>query len=163
MPLVVADTGPLRYLVQIGHIDLLPRLFQRVFIAPVIREELTRPATPEAVRAWMISMPDWIEVREITSGEDASLGALDDGERAAIALGLSIKADLLLMDDRRAVTVARDRGFEVIGTLGILDRDRAARDGMIDLGNALDRLRTTNFRRREELFVALLKQHERRQ
>jgi len=50
MAVVVADAGPLRYLIQIDQIDLLPRLFQRVFIPRVIVEELTRSATPEAVR-----------------------------------------------------------------------------------------------------------------
>jgi hypothetical protein len=44
---------------------------------------------------------------------------------------------------------ARDKGLEVTGTLGILDL--AARRGMIDFANALARLRTTNFRGREEL------------
>ncbi len=54
---------------------------------------------------------------------------------------------------------ARDKGLEVTGTLGILDL--AARRGMIDFANALARLRTTNFRGREELFDALLKRHKR--
>ena len=106
MAIVVADAGPLRYLVQIGQINLLPRLFQRVFIPPVIVQELTRSATPEVVRAWMNSMPDWIEVQEVACLEDPPLKVLDAGERAAIALGLSMKADLLLIDDRRAVVLA---------------------------------------------------------
>jgi len=106
-------------------------------------------------------MPDWLEVPEVACAEDPSLDVLDEGERAAIALGLFMQAGLLLIDDRRAVTLARSRGFEVTGTLGILDL--AARRGMIDLAAALARLRNTNFRRREELFDALLKQHQRRE
>jgi hypothetical protein len=39
--------------------------------------------------------------------------------------------------------------------------DLAARRSMIDFANALARLRTTNFRGREQLFDALLKRHER--
>ena len=31
MRLVVADTGPLNYLVLIGSVDLLPKLFEKVF------------------------------------------------------------------------------------------------------------------------------------
>jgi len=57
--------------------------------------------------------------------------------------------------------LARNKGLEVTGTLGVLDL--AARRGMIDLAGALGRLRNTNFRRREEIFEALLKQHERRE
>ncbi len=88
MAIVIADAGPLRYLVQIGHVDLLPQLFSRIFVPPVIVQELTRSATPEAVREWLNSRPDWLEVREVACGEDPSLKVLDEGERAAIALGL---------------------------------------------------------------------------
>jgi predicted nucleic acid-binding protein len=86
---------------------------------------------------------------------------LDEGEKAAITLGSFLTADLILIDDRRGAALARAKGFEVAGTLGILDL--AARRGMIDLADSFARLRTTNFRAREELFDALLKQHERRE
>jgi predicted nucleic acid-binding protein len=33
-------------------------------------------------------------------GDDVAVAKLDDGERAAIALALAIKAELVLMDDR---------------------------------------------------------------
>jgi predicted nucleic acid-binding protein len=108
----------------------------------------------------MRSMPGWLEVSAVGASDDPSLATLDEGEKSAIALGLSLEADLLLIDDRRGVAAARAKGFEVIGTLGVLDL--AARRGIIDLAEALARLRTTNFRRREELFDALLNQHHRR-
>jgi predicted nucleic acid-binding protein len=95
----------------------------------------------------------------VNLSDDPSLGALDDGEKSAISLGLSVSADLILIDDRRGAAAARDKGLEVTGTLGILDL--AARRGMIDFASALARLRATNFRRREELLDALLKQHKR--
>jgi predicted nucleic acid-binding protein len=159
MLLVVADTSPLRYLVQIDQIQLLPRLFEKILIPSVVSDELQHPSAPEAVRNWMRSGHEWLEVSVVNAGNDPSLRALDDGEKAAIALGLSVSADLILIDDRRGAAAARDKGLEVTGTLGILDL--AARRGMVDLADALARLRTTNFRRREELFDALLKQHKR--
>jgi predicted nucleic acid-binding protein len=61
------------------------------------------------------------------------------------------------MDDRAGVAAARAKGFAVVGTLGILDA--AARRGRVDLAQALDRLRHTTFRRKDELFEALLKKH----
>ena len=159
MRLVVADTSPIRYLLQIGYIELLPQLFGKILIPSVVYDELTHPSTPEVVRNWTISMSDWLEVSVAGDSNDPSLRALDKGEKSAISLGLSLGAHLILIDERSGTAVARDKGFEVIGTIGVLDL--AARRGMIDLADAIARLRTTNFRRREALFDALLNQHKR--
>jgi predicted nucleic acid-binding protein len=42
--LVIADTGPVNYLIPIGHIDLLPRMFERVVLPAAVRDELSRVA-----------------------------------------------------------------------------------------------------------------------
>ena len=47
MRVVVADTGPLRYLLQIGQIELLARLFEKVFIPSVVTEELSTLPHPK--------------------------------------------------------------------------------------------------------------------
>ena len=57
MPVVVADAGPLRYLVLIDAIDLLPRLFGRVLIPEMVSAELSRPSTPRRVREWLAADP----------------------------------------------------------------------------------------------------------
>jgi predicted nucleic acid-binding protein len=158
MRLVVADTAPLNYLVLIGHVDLLSMLFEKVFVPELVIEELRHTDAPDVVRQWAISPPTWIEV--VASGqttEDATLDRLDDGERAAIELALKIAADLILMDDREGVTVARSKGFAVTGTLGILDL--AARRSVIRMDEALERLKATSFRCRPEIMEALLAQH----
>jgi predicted nucleic acid-binding protein len=143
MRLVVADTSPLRYLVQIDQIELLPRLFEKVFVPSIVCDELRHPSAPEVVRDWIGSGPKWLDVSVVRGSDDPSFSSLDQGENAAITLGLSISADLVLIDDRRGAAVAREKGLEVTGTLGVLDL--AARRGIIDLAAALARLRTTNF------------------
>ena len=97
MRIVVADTSPLRYLVQIDQIELLPRLFEKIFIHSVVRDELRHPSAPEAVRNWINSGVDWLEVTVVSANNDPSLNALDDGEKAAIELGLSLRAELILV------------------------------------------------------------------
>ena len=57
---------------------------------------------------------------------DPDTASLDDGERAAIALAELIDADLVLMDERKGVRISLQKGFEVTGTLGILDLARGA-------------------------------------
>jgi len=157
--LVVADAGPLHYLVLIGHIDILPRLFERIYLPSVVRSELSHAETPQPVREWIMDPPPWLEVREtpLTDSNDPLLQKLDDGERAAISLALSMAADILLMDDRKGVSAARKKGFTVAGTLGVLDL--AARRGLLNLARALDDLKSTNFRYRQQLLDDLLAQH----
>jgi len=161
MRLVVADTGPLHYLVLTGDIALLPNLFEKVLTPERVRDELAHAEAPAAVRAWIAVTPPWLEILSV-EGERGSgdLAALDAGERDAIALALATKADLLLMDDHDGVTAARQRGFAVSGTLGLLDL--AARKGLVDLAAAFTRLKATSFYYRQGLLDALLAQHEAR-
>lgn len=159
MPVVVADTGPIHYLVLIGEAEILFRLFAKILIPEAVRDELLHPEAPEAVRTWAAAPPDWLDVRATPEADDADpvLTRLDRGERAALALAQAVHADLLLIDDREAVATARGMGFAVTGTLGILDL--ASRRGLIDLAATVARLKTTNFRYRPEILDTLLAAH----
>ena len=160
MRLVIADTGPLNYLILIGHIDLLPVLFERVVLPTTVQGELASSKAPPSVRHWIADLPAWLEVCEapLSQGEDASLKGIDAGEKAAIQLAASLHADLLLMDDRKGVNAAQKKGLRVTGTLGILDL--AAQRGLADFAQAVEQLRQTNFRIPHALLDALLEEHK---
>lgn len=162
MRLIVADAGPIHYLVLIGHIDVLPVLFEKIITPSVVQAELANAETPPVVRDWMGKPPVWMDIRNVGSApfDDASLQGLDEGEKAAITLAASLEADLLLMDDRAGVIVARSKGFAVTGTLGILDL--AARKGLLDLADAFDRLKHTSFYYPQDVMDALLERHTKR-
>lgn len=153
---VVADTGPLHYLILSGDIALLATLFDRVLIPQTVHDELAHRNAPVLVREWIAQPPDWLEVRTNPDHDrgDRMMVALDAGEQAAIALAVAVESDLVLMDDREGVAVARRKGLAVTGTLGVLDL--AARRGMIDLAEAFTRLKTTSFYYRQGLLDALL-------
>jgi predicted nucleic acid-binding protein len=158
MRIVVADTGPLNYLVLIEAIDLLPQLFDQVRAPQTVFDELTDQDTPPAVRTWVMQAPDWFGVDpDPTALIDEATANLDAGEQAAIALAVAISADLVLMDDRAGVAAAREKGLRVTGTLGVLDL--AARRGLIDLAAAFAQLKTTGFYYRQGLLDALLADH----
>jgi predicted nucleic acid-binding protein len=157
--IVVADTGPLRYLVLIGHVEVLPRLFGAVSIPATVADELRQPASPAVVRAWIAGPPFWLTTHPDPPGPAAELAQLDPGERAAIALAHALGAGLLLIDDRAGVTAARRQGFRVTGTLGVLAD--AAREGLLDLAAAFAALRATNFYFPPALLDALLQEHHR--
>ena len=158
MRLVVADTSPLNYLVLIEQVAILPALFEKVFVPQIVRDELRHDEVPDSVRRWIAKPPSWLEiVPEGHDSDDPDLLRLDDGERAAILLAIRMGAELLLIDDRDGVNVARSRGFAVTGTLGILDL--AASRGMIRLNDAVERLKNTSFRCRPDVLDALLAQY----
>jgi predicted nucleic acid-binding protein len=156
MRVVVADTGPLNYLVLIGEIEVLPRLFGRVFVPVAVSNELMRRGAPTAVKDWATRPPAWLAVEPdppivIVNQADS---ALDEGEQAAIALAKMLNADLLLIDERSGAAAARREGLTVTGTLGVLDL--AASRGLVDLAASFNRLKATNFRYRSDLLDAIL-------
>lgn len=157
MLLVIADTSPIRYLIQIGHVSLLHSLFAAVSIPTEVARELGDLSAPPAVQAWIESPPAWLSVLDAVGNDDPALAALDPGERSAIALGIALKADLILIDERRGYAAAVSKGLEATGTLGILDL--AAKRKLIDLRDAIERLKQTNFRYRKEIIERLLAQH----
>ena len=65
------------------------------------------------------------------------------GEVEAISLAIEMKADLLLMDDRRARREAEACGLSVTGTLNVLQA--AAQRDLLGLPVAIAKLQLTNF------------------
>jgi predicted nucleic acid-binding protein len=141
--IVIADTGPLNYLVLIGAVDVLSPLYTRVIVPRAVMEELQQAGAPDAVIAWIANPPAWLEVRP-DPPDDPSLDFLDSGERAALTLAQSLSADELLIDERAGRAEAERRRLRVTGTLGVLAAAHLA--GVLDFDQALARLRTTTFR-----------------
>ena len=91
-----------------------------------------------------------------SAGEPAFAG-LDEGERQALRLGVLLPADLVLVDDRKAVGAAVRAGLVVTGTLGVLIQ--GAQRGLVDLGEAISKLKDTNFRYRQEMLDELMRRY----
>jgi predicted nucleic acid-binding protein len=140
---VVSNTSPLNYLVLVELQHVLPDLFGRVLVPGAVLRELSSEGAPARIAEWIAAAPDWLEVRE-ASEVPSDLLLLGAGEREAIALAHSADVNLVLLDERRARSVARARGFAVSGTLGVLDI--AAQRGLVVMPDALQRLQRTTFR-----------------
>jgi predicted nucleic acid-binding protein len=123
-----------------------------VLIPPTVFRELQQPNTPPLVRQWAISLPPWITVQ---TPKTVNLALdVDAGELEAICLAQEIHADAVLMDDRAGRNAAIHCGLAVVGTIGLLEQ--AAARGLIELPQAMERLRKTNARLDAELIHAAL-------
>jgi predicted nucleic acid-binding protein len=147
--IVVCDVGPLHYLVLIGAEHVLPQLFRRVLTPPVVLVEMSRPETPEPVRRWASSPPQWLDVKQPLHIEDipalGQKGTRGDGDRAVISLAREAGADFVIMDDMKARREARKRGCEPLWMLQVLD-EAAERGFLDDISQKLEHLqRQTNF------------------
>jgi predicted nucleic acid-binding protein len=69
--IVVADAGPLHYLVLIKVVDVLQPLYRRVLVPQTVAGELQETNTPAAVRAWIEQPPEWFEIRPGPPSEEA--------------------------------------------------------------------------------------------
>ncbi len=143
--IVVADTSPLNYLIQIQCEHVLPRLYRAVVVPLGVIEELRSPKAPSAVKAWIERLPDWIEIHPLAATPNPELNYLGRGEREAIQLAEEQCASLLLIDERKGQSEAARRGLSTTGTLGVLlDAGEA---GLIDPPQAYRRLiEETTFR-----------------
>ncbi len=117
--IVVSDTSPILSLALIERLDLLRDLYGSIVIPEAVRQELMvadHSGTQEVAQA------DWIITRPIDP--DAVLRLLqrevDRGEAEAIGLALQLKADVLLIDERKARKLAQYLELNVVGLLDVL-------------------------------------------
>ena len=133
--IVVADTSPLRYLILIEHVHVLPALFGEVIVPPAVVAELTNERTPLEVRTWLADKPEWLRVQTPRETLPQLRGAIDDGEREAIALAVELRAAVLI-DDRNGRRQAEALKCPAVGTLA---RSRRRRRSRLRRASARDR------------------------
>jgi predicted nucleic acid-binding protein len=158
MTLIVCDTGPIRYLIEVEAIDLLVRLYGRVMTTPQVLVELQATNFPDVVKKWASNPPVWLDVQATSWLQFADV--LDLGEASALSLALEVKADLILLDERMATKVAIEHGLVTAGTLAVL-RD-AGVAGLINFREVIRRLtEQTRFRHSKGLIERLLDDFDR--
>lgn len=156
--IVVSDTSP--DYKSGGDLDLLQRLYSRIIIPVAVYNEMVEVGkpVPGAVEVQTLS---WIQTQAVMDRERAiAIQASEEnihlGEAEAIALALELKADLLLMDERRGRIVATSYGLQVTGLLGVLVQ--AKRNNLIEAVKPLvDRaIEQADFRVSDRLYANVL-------
>jgi predicted nucleic acid-binding protein len=155
--IVVSNTSPLLYLHQVGHLDLLQKLYGRIKIPSAVRIELQAGAERG------VSVPDvraleWIDEQVLPDKTLVPVVVdLGSGEAEAIALALSYPGSLLILDGRLGRRIARLSGVTCTGTLGLLVRAKQA--GLLArVAPIAEALRETTMHLTPELIETVLKE-----
>lgn len=141
--IIVADTAPINYLILIDEIEVLRTLAKRIIVPQAVFQELRAAGTPEQVRGWMGTRPDWFEVRQANTALFTPRKKIGLGETEAIALAIELKADALLIDDSDAIKEAQRLQIPILRLFNILES--AAQKNLLDLPAAVEKIKRTNF------------------
>jgi predicted nucleic acid-binding protein len=156
--IVVADSSPLIVLANIGHVEILPRLFGEVIIPPQVESEVLAASHVDAASKLIASKPAWLSVQAPSA--NPTIPSLGAGETAAINLAEELRADLLLIDEVRGRNAAVTRKIRISGTIGVLEL--AASENLLDLKDAFERIKQTDFWISHQLLDDRLKLHQKR-
>jgi len=114
------DTSPLVYLYRINQLDLLQYLFDKVYVADAVVDELSQGQNQGLEIPNIIDYP-WIDIQPVMlRSVSESMDTLGFGERATMILGLDGQAKWVILDDLEARNEATKQGLTVIGTVGLL-------------------------------------------
>jgi len=99
--IVISNATPLHYLIEIEKVHILKELFGAVVIPQAVSNELQHKNTPRQVKEWIQAAPDWLEIRPADTSLFTPQRQIGKGEHETIALALELKADAVLIDDKK--------------------------------------------------------------
>ncbi len=157
--IAVSNAGPLIALAKVNRFELLHRVLGHLYIPQAVYDEVVVKGTGKAgTDETQKALGDWIEILAVKNAAmiQSLLTKLGRGESEAIALAIEIQADLVLLDDRKARTMAGFMGLNVNGTIGVLIQ--GYRKGLVtDLQQILDELKAKGFRINDRIYTKVLK------
>jgi len=117
--ILISNTGPLIALGLVRQLDLLPKLYQQVWISETVRQEISINANKPLAN--LIETCPWIQVHPDADMPDVWLeNLLDPGESSTIALALQHHIPLVMIDEKKGRNIAaRIYNLKVIGSTGI--------------------------------------------
>ncbi len=152
--IAVSDTTPLNYLILIGASDILPQLFGQVYVPTAVIDEMKHPRAPEIVRRWAQNPPEWVMVQAPQVIDLTLLPRLHRGEAEALSLAQELRAEWVIMDDWDGRQTAKALKIPLSGTPDVLEE--AAVRGLLDIDEAVGKLKQTNYRATAEQYQATL-------
>ncbi len=160
--IVISDTTPIISLIKAGQIDILEKLYGKVFIPEAVYKELTDNAL-FVDEAKIVKSASYLITETVLNTMAVKIlrevSGLDAGESEAIVSYGEKGADLLLIDENKGRKVAKQMGVRHIGTVGLLVS--ACKEGYItpeEVEKCLDVMRNGKIRLSRVLCNKVLEQ-----
>jgi len=115
--LVIVDSGPIFSLAVINQLEVLNFIFDSIIIPFAVWEEITRNKTTEHYKIIYSFFKE--KTKQIAGFNELSF-LMDYGESESVILYNELRADFLLIDDKKARKIAENLGIKCIGTIGLL-------------------------------------------
>ena len=113
--MIIGDSSALVALATMDRLDLLEKIFGKIYVPKAVYDEVTISDKPQSVK-----LKEFLADKVVSVELDISKMGLGQGELEAIALYKNMNSDFLLIDDRRAKKFARLNDVNVIGSLGVM-------------------------------------------
>ena len=141
--IVISDTSPLIAFGKLNQFIILHRLFQNLLIPFAVQEEYLKNCPSAQKSVFQQALETFIKTQEVQNFPAFSRN-LGQGEQEVLALAIECKADILIMDDRKAVKEAKELGLMPFSTRAVLLL--AERRGVIPSFKKLEiQLKSQNF------------------
>lgn len=115
--LVIADSGPIFSLALIDKLNLLDKLFDDVKISHAVWIEISDDESkPFHNRICSFFRDKVLHIK----GFNELTFVMDYGESESVILYKELKANFLLIDDKKARSIAENFGINCVGTIGLL-------------------------------------------
>jgi len=157
--IVVSDTTPLIGLASIDRLEILLELFGDVYIPQAVYDETVTYGREEGIAKQAVASSNWIHVVKVQDrlAVDVLLDEMDLGEVETIILASEMKADWVLMDERKGRRKLTQLNIPKIGTIGVLLK--AKQLGLIpDLKPEIEKLQKLGFSISQLVVSEVLKQ-----
>jgi len=154
--IVVSDASVLILLAKASQLTLLRALYGHVLLPRQVYDDVVIKGAGR-VGAMEVQAADWLETRQVANVvlvKELERN-IDPGEAEAIALALEVRADLLLIDERRGRAIAASYGLNMTGVAGLLVE--AKHSGLLPVVKpTLDLLIHSGYRLSDHLYQQIL-------
>jgi len=116
---IISNTTPILSLLKIGKLNLLEKLYGKIIVPVAVYIEIEKGKNKPYYHD--LKLIDWIEILKIKNPDSKDYFIdLDEGEAEVLILSKELNADLVIMDEIMGRRYAKQLGFNLTGTIGIL-------------------------------------------